>query len=538
MSKRSIVLIISAFLLIWVVSHIPGIRYGTTDLPLHQSYVGDEQSPVNGALHMLQEKSLLGLRNKWTVYYGPTFSTLAILSVLADAAVKFVKAEIKSANDYKHSILFDWGGIVVGIRTTALLFATIFLLALYHFFKPRQEDNFSYDALIVTSLMAINFYFFEYSHFFKHWIFIISALGIQWLTLKKIVEGGEKKWWILHATAVIFAAGVSYISLANLIMWVPHLVGWIRNRDWKRLCSFGRMTYAIVIAVLLIILWHPIILFRYFSMAGIGADVANTLGAQNPFNISFESISYYSTLVGLNHLALLLAGAVLVVSLWKTRIYAQKYTWVILLPGIFSFIFFAPAPHHEGRYMLPTVVALVVFVGYLLLEYKRQAYSKKVLYFVYILLAINALYHLAHIGKWMSVYADGPAEKTMLETVVERSSAGKKSILLVQSYIAGHIHTLEAYERYANTHGKSGLNLYKEILSRPLPREYHPIDATYVREEYYRSHPELLQKYDQVVLLNTPRKEKNEINQFDYIDENIFRIWRYREVLPNYIFVK
>jgi len=539
MKHHKIYVFVVALVLLWGCLHIPGIIYGTSQLPLHQSYVGDEQSPVNGAFHILESKSLFGLRNVWTVYYGPVFSVLALPAVIADAGIKYLKGDIHSAQDYKQSVLFDWGNIVIFCRIISVLFAIGFLCALYYFFKSSIKKSFSKEALLMVSLLAVNYYFFEYSNFFKHWIFAMSALGMQWLSLKYILEDKGKKWWIIHVIVTLFAAGVSYVSLSHLIIWIPVIVSWIRRKEWTKFIPLIRMFYTVIMGMLLIIWWHPVILFRYFSMVGIGNEnVGNSLNLQNPLLVSGGSLLYYCTLVILNCLPLIIAGILLVIALWKEKIYARLEVWIIALPGIFYFILFAPAPHHEGRYMLPTIVSLVVLVGYLYIEYRKLQRSQIYTRWVVGLLILYALFHAIHIAGWIGVYSQGPGEQAMIHHVLSVAKEGKTHALIVQGYIAGHVHTLEAYKNYALSHDKGNLSLYKEILSTPSPTGVDLLDATYVPFDQYEKDPSIAKDFDQVVIMNVPRKDLGELNQFDFIDESIMRIWHARDLLPSYTYLK
>lgn len=537
MNPKKIKIAVLVLVVVWCASHIPGIIYGTQNLPLHQSYVGDEQSPVNGAFHILEEKSLLGLRNVWTVYYGPIFSIVAVPAVLYDAGIKYINGEVRTAEHYKNSVIFDWGKIVVAARFIAVIFSVAFLFAIYYFLKPNKKDGFFVNGLIVVILLASNYFFFEYSHFFKNWIFAVSILGSQWLSLKKILDDGKVRWWVIHGAATIFAAGISYVSLGQLVMWLPVLIGWIRHRNWQMFIPFARLAYSIGISMLLIILWHPIILFRYFSMVGVGSEnVANTFGQQNPVMISAGSLAYYGTLIVLNLLPLIVAGIILLVSLWRKKIYARSEFWIILLPGVFYFVMFGPAPHHEGRYMLPTIISLVILIGFLFVEYKKEASSKFVLNTVYVLFGLYLIFHLACIGKWIHIYSQGPIEKEMLSRVLERSKRGEDKVLLVQNYIAGHVHTREAYAKYARDFNKEKFDLYKEILKAPLPQDLEHLNATYVIKKDYESNPDLAKDFDQVVVFNNPRP--SDMNQFDFVDEKIYRIWKYWDVMPSYTYIK
>ena len=63
-NRLIIPLVLGIVLALWAGAHTAGVLYGTKDIPLHESYIGDEPSPVHGALHMLDKKSILGLRNE------------------------------------------------------------------------------------------------------------------------------------------------------------------------------------------------------------------------------------------------------------------------------------------------------------------------------------------------------------------------------------------------------------------------------------------------------------------------------------------
>ncbi|MES3031008.1 MAG: hypothetical protein V4697_01185 [Patescibacteria group bacterium] len=528
-----------AIVLIWTLAHIPGLIYGIKNLPLHASPIGDEQAPINGAFHILQEKSLLGLRNKATAYYGPLFSVIAIPAVLFDAGLKYVKGEVHNALEYKQSLLFDWGMIAFAARCISVMFSLVLLIALYYFLKPQGSKGLSFITLSALLLISFNYYFFEYSHFFKHWIFMIFALSLEWLSLKYILEGRGKKWWIIHWGAVTFGVGISFFSGMSLIMWLPVLVRWIRTKNFDSLKNFARLTYSIIISTILIIWWHPSTFLRYLGTAGVeGVDYHGTAGVQSIFDFSQTSLPYYSTLILLNLLPLLLAIALFFWAGHKEKIYKRIEVWIILLPGIVNFLFFLPPAHHEGRYMLPTILSLLLLGAFLWVHYRSALRTQLLRVSVYSLLMFYLIFNTAHIVGWIIAYAQGPLEQKMVAHVLEKSQEGKTNILLIQHYIAGYPHTKEAYVRYARDYNKERFNLYQEILSSPLPTDIPLLNATYMTEKAYRENSKIIEKYDQAVLLEIPRKELREINQFDYIDENITRIWRYHDLMSTYTYLK
>jgi len=538
MNKKKVTTgVILGLIVFWLALHIPGIMYGTKQLPLHQSYIGDEQSPVNGALHILEDKSLLGLRNVSTLYYGPVFSLVILPAVLIDAGIHYISGAVRSAEDYKNFILYDWGGIVIWGRIIAVLFSLFGLLAVYKFLEgEKNRYGFNTAALIGTGLLAVNFYFFEYSHFIKHWIFIVTALLIELWTLRRIVEGCGSKWWILHALAALFAAGISIISLGYLVMWIPVLVKWLRASETAQLRRFARLVYSIIIGVLLIVLWHPYVITRYLGFLGLGGDFGGGLGdTQNPLGVGAGSADYYGTLIGLNHLPLIIVLLVFFVTLWKTRIWAKWQVWAITLPGILNLLLFVPAEHHEGRYMLPTIVCMIVLVGYLYGEYVRKPQGRVSKIIIGTLLVSYVLFHMVHIGKWIDVYSRGPVEESTIEKVLQNAASGKQRTLFVQAYIMGYPHTKEAYTTYMKDFNKGGINLYSEILKAPDPTSAPLLDATYITLGQYEKDTAITEKFDQVWVRHEPRVE---LNQFDYIDENITRVWWYDELMPQYSRIK
>ena len=101
---------ISALCLFWGILHIPGIVYGTQNTPLHISYMtADEQSPINGALHILESRSLQAVRSATALYYGPIFAIVAVPAVAADFIVKLVYGMVSGAQSYKDLVVWNWG---------------------------------------------------------------------------------------------------------------------------------------------------------------------------------------------------------------------------------------------------------------------------------------------------------------------------------------------------------------------------------------------------------------------------------------------
>lgn len=529
-------LIVGVLLAIWMAAHYAGIMYGTTNVPLHISYVGDEQAPVNGALHILEDKSPLGLRNHRNVYYGPIFSMIALPAVVGDFVYRVVHEGVRSASDYKHVILFDWGGIIRGLRLTALVAALIALWFAYRIFMSPSlaiVSNRMY-ALCGTSLIALNFYFFEYSHFYKHWIFLLACLLGQLYYAIRIREsnGVRTSDWVLHGIFSVVSFGINYFSALYLVAYLP-----LAYRMWKVGGAARRLLMwyigAIVGAGALVVAWHPYALIRYFGFVGTGSMAGKLNNIQNPFVLSGASVIYYLKVVVLNHLALVGAGAVLTVVFVRHKVRGQGW-WFYMLGSIMvaTAILFVPAEHHEGRYMLPVILMLLVGIGSALIHYLNTPTMRSRAYTVVLatLLGAYLVFHVVHIGKWIVVYQAGPPEQAMIARALELER-DQRPILLVQNYIAGYPHTRDAYRIYAHQTGKGEVNLYQELIQAPRP-SIQLLNARYVFIRDFDANPHVLDQYAHAIRVYEPRQ--GELNQFDYMDEDLLRLWYYDELMPRY----
>ena len=162
-SAVGIVLLHLTLLGMWIFLHAAIIFFGSNNVPLHSAYIGDEQSPVNGALHVLNDVSLGSLHNLETLYYGPIFALLAIPGVLMDALVFFLTEGSVNPQAYQTNLLYDWGGVTVWIRSIALIFSYLGLVGLYKVLttktvNPQKSKNL---AILGVILLATNFYFLE-----------------------------------------------------------------------------------------------------------------------------------------------------------------------------------------------------------------------------------------------------------------------------------------------------------------------------------------------------------------------------------------
>ena len=530
------------FLGVWVCAHVPGLTYGAFNIPLHMTYVGDEQVSVNSALRVLNEKSILAFRNREMQYYGPMFVAIDTPGVAFDFVWKYVTGVVSSPEEYKRYIVWDWGGIIRAVRVTAILSMLFGLVVVYKLANTAtlNPSRNRYVPYLVTGLMAVNYFYFEYSHFSIHWAYVIPCLFLAWYTLVRIQETeGKLVWcWFVHGAAVVVSFGVSYFSLIFLSMWWPTLWGMWRE---KNRALFVRWISAMIvtgIACALIVWWHPYAFLRYLSFVGIGADMHHLGDTQNPFVMTNPSWIPYIWQIVINNLGLVAVFILLILVLWRrTHLWRSAVLWTILWPGIMNYFLFAPAEHYEGRYALPTIVALVIASGYLLSVYlaHTELHTRLVSIMLVTFLAWYTGFHLVHDTLWMHIFAQGPIEQEAVQTVLELQKTGAP-VLIVNSYIFGYPHTKDSYHAFAEHRKFGDIPLYREIYAHPLPSGRPILDARYMFLKDFDANPRVLNEYKHAVLLFRPRS--TDWNQFSYFDEDIVSNWYYRELSPTYIVIK
>lgn len=538
MSKR-IKIYLAVLFVGWCLSHISLLLYGSNNVPLHISYVGDEQAPVNGALHILNDKNPFALRNLRTVYYGPLFSMVALPGIIWDFGEKVITGEVHSSQEYKESILFNWGGIIWKDRVTALLFGFlgIFFLAKLLTTKTINPSQKDFPVYLGTLLLFFNFYYFEYGAFFKHWVFIISTAIIQYYLLIRLEESGyKKKYWVWSAILFAFGFGISYVSAFFQVMWTPLLIKWLKERNTREIKMFIYYILAILVAISVIVAWHPHAFRRLLGM--VGGDITGTSIAQYTSEQQYKGFSfvYYGSIIVTNSFPLLLLWVTLCFT--KVRLlYKKWWTWSSLAPALVYFIIFGCISDHESRYVLPTLILFLVHIVTLFVYYLSQ-YSQEDNRLIKItaitLCTFTIVFNAVHIRQFMSIYSDGPIEKQVISQILNIQGTNDR-ILMVNSYILGHIHTPEAYRDYTKNTNKENINLYKEIMKTPLPQDLTPLNVYYALPTDFDKNPGISREYNHVIMQYRPRVE---INQFDFFDENILRLWNYYDYSPHYFFLK
>ncbi len=527
--------------LLWLLMHMPGLMYGSGKVPLNVGYVGDEQVSVTSVLHVLQDKSLLAFRNEEMQYYGPLFVILDMPGVLGDFAWRYVTGVIDSPESYKQFMIWNWGGIVKGIRLTAMLSMLAGLYAVYRLAATTtlNPSGVRWIPYLVTLLLGSNYYYFEYSNFATHWAYVLPLLIVQLYSLVRIGEtqGVEKKYWVVQVVSAVVSFGVSYMGMIFLVMWVPLVWRMWQEKDRAFFTKFVYCMSTIAIGYGLIVWWHPYAFIRYLSFLGIGEALHNQGDAQNPFALGQTSLGYYSVLIILNNLGLALALLVLAVRLWRVHIVRSPVVWMLLLPGIVNFCMFGFSAHHEGRYMLPTLVVLIVLCGYLVSKYfaHPSVRSRRTTLVIGTLLVWYVLFSVVHIGRWMYVFSQGPIEQEGIRTTLDLQKTGAP-VLVINSYIMGYPHTADSYRAFA-LHRKFGdVPLYTAFYEHPLPSDHILLDARYEFLTEYQKHPRMILDYPHVILHFRPRP--TDWNQFSYFDEDITRNWYYRDLSPRYLVIK
>jgi hypothetical protein len=535
-------LIIIGLLLLWIVLHLPSLMYGTSDVPLHMSYIGDEQSPVNGALHILQDKSLFAIRGLHTVYYGPFFSVIAIPAVLADAGLRFAEGYIHSATDYMHFILWDWGGIIVFARIIALV-ASFF--SLYGFFlllttktvNPRGKKWIPWLGVL---LLGGNTLFFEYAGYFKHWVFVLLALSFELYYLIRIVEEPKvKKYWIMSAVWFVFGFGVSYLNSVFLCLWLPVLVLWVRRRAWNHLMMWGWYIAGIILAGIALIAWDSYPFIRLIGLqkedlTGAAVSAFTTEGVSKG-----HSFLYYGSILFYDNLALLFAFITMLVATGKRWI-TRHWTWVPIVGGVFYFALFGALSHHESRYILPLlfcIVTAIVFLIALFADEEPQTMSSRMRRWVNILLvtciAWSVVFNLVYTIRWSYLESKGPDERAIINTILgyEQQKPSAKT-LVIASYLLGYPHTAAAYADFATRYHKSDFNLYKVLLTTDAPKYLTALNAYYVMPGTPLT-ASTTRGFDHVIYEYSPSQALH--LEPDYLDVDLARLWYAGYVAPKYI---
>ena len=496
-------LIHACLLTLWLLIHLPAIYYGTHQLPFHTSYVGDEQSPLTGALQIVQTQNPLTIYNLSSLYYGPLFAVAAIPAVVGDYVIEGVKQGNFDATWYKNHVLYDWGGILWKMRVIALLVSYLGLLALYRILttKTVNPQRSQILALVGTALLATNFYYFEYGGFYRHWVFIMVPILWQLYFLIKIEEHPEKtnRYFAYQALLAAAAFGISYVSLLSQVILLPVIIKYLRTFD-KKLRN-GLVVYATVLTGVggVLAAWHPYEIVRYFSI--FTSDILRV--GTNEYSIAAGdtawSFGYYWQVLFANHVSLMIALGILLLSIKLiSPVLRSILVSCLLLAGVY-FAIVGPHSIHVSRYMLPVIMMLIVAVAILLVRlYPTVSRVQKIS--LWILLSTYVLYHVISIGFWLVMTSQGPSERFDINQILAlQSESLEAEFIVARSQMFGWPHTIDSYQQFATEY---------ELGDRPQFQGYFDStspDTSLLRMNYSsRSDLGIIAGFDYLVLCENP----------------------------------
>jgi hypothetical protein len=541
---------ISALCLFWGILHIPGIVYGTQNTPLHISYMtADEQSPINGALHILESRSLQAVRSATALYYGPIFAIVAVPAVAADFIVKLVYGMVSGAQSYKDLVVWNWGGILIWGRIIALVVGFLGLLAVYELFltKTFNPSQKKWIAWAAATILGLNFLYFEYANFFRHWVFVMAILLWQLYILVRMIETDSKRkiYWISQAILTICSFGISYLGIIFEVIWIPILIKWIREKRWAYLKEFSLYVLSVVIGMTAIIWWYPLGFQKIFGLTGIISAPTAMSGRLNLTNtvVSSHSFGFYAQVIFNNNFLLIVAGLFLLGCLGRTKKIFNKYWfWVLFLPIALNYVIFSIPTHHESRYMLPTVVIGVVAVMALYSWAYEQYKEGQILFHLSgFLLCVSAILSCVQIIGWERMIMAGPPERReIIPQIISWQKADPSArILVFKDWPLGWVHTHEAYADYIKSTGKDTSDLWQYLLNAQPPKNIVPINV------YYRPSNSTTTKADQtifdhIVVFNFGHVDLQVWNGSpnDQFDLKPWTVWNYTAYQDTYTIIK
>lgn len=521
--------------IVWFVIHIPILNYGTEPLPIHAAYVGDEQGPINGALHILEEQNLLALRGAYNTQYGPLISLMAIVPAVLDFGQHVIKTGSFDPDSYKNSVIWNWTSILYFGRLLALSAGAAALCAVFLIVRRFGIESRQLNLVATSSvlLLALNWHFFEYSTYYRHWIFVVAILlwQIYFLVRLRQEEGKGFLSWAMVALLPILSFGVSYFGIFFQVLWLPILIEWIWKRQWVLLKKFLIHGLVVLFGGALIIAWVP---GPFYRAVGIGYGDISDQGVGEFVNEDYGSswsFSYYGEVVGANNIALLLALILIGFSLWRYRVSTD---WVMISSVAFAaisyFVFFSIQSHHEPRYILPAIVLLILLTGIGLALLHKQHWPSGLWMrnLIIGLLLFQVIFHSIHIVQASRIFASVVPEQAVLDKllpVLAKEGSGFK-VLALRDNPFGYPHSKESYDRYAKRFGFSDRGLFNTLETTAV----YPTDRPLLNFDYFSyfhlpvSEAPDLTDYDLIIARHRPN-EPDVPNDRDLIDVNIVNWW-------------
>lgn len=490
---------------VWIAVHYPVLHYGVGQVPIYKMYVGDEQSPIFGALHMLESRNPLGLRNLKLVYYPPLFSVLTLPAVGADVAYRFMINNVRSALDYKTALVLDWTSLLFFTRLISMFFSLLCLYGIWLLFKTETLNPNKNKWIPIVGLLAIalNFYFFMYSGFFRHWIFNCFSLVWQMYALVRINETGKKKYWYLLWAATTFGVGISFIPVFYQIMLLPLLVVWFRKKDYGKLKQLAYYLIGLAAAFAILFLWSP---YPYIKLLGFSDS------SSGPAQF-LPSLGFYLKVIVVNQPLLTLAALICLAGGLARKAWKDIRFWLLGLPMFVHLLFFSAIVHSEPRYILPFILLMyLAVISYLCAVGVGRKFG--VAQVVLAFLILETLYQGATVVRWSSLAWNGPKEIQAIEQI--RALPPTSTAIYIESKILGTIHDKDSLAGYASGCTDGSYDMLNFMQGLDIKERGLRIDYFCNRKT---SSGKPLEGYDYVV---TPMGDELTTN---YFEENLFRLW-------------
>lgn len=454
----------------WALAHWIIVSYGTQLVPLHSFYASsDEQAPILGVMHMLEDRSILAMRGHESVYYGPMFSVIAAPAVIADAARAYLAGYVKSAADYKVWFSFNWGSVLFLERWVSVIVGFIGLLYAWCLFNlsvinPKEKK---WVAGLGVALLATNFYYFLYSGWLRHWIFITVFLIMQIYYLIQINEREKKSDWIWMGALSFLGFGIAYVTLVLQIMWLPVLIIWFRKKDYSKIKSFIFYLTFLILSSVLCVIWNPTPYLRY-------ASLSKTAGLQ--FHLwSQPSLYYYLKIIIFNQPFLTFAFLLTVIfGAIGQKQYKKYWFWSILLAGLAHLIFFSANVHAEPRYVMPATIAFILLAIGLTAHWSATDTRRRMFHVLVILFGLEIAWQSTNSFLWSYAAVKGPEDKPLIAWLY--SLPPEKKVLVDAWHFMGAAHDKKIIKEYSDTRfGGKPLSNMLTYFSQTDPPSWTPV---------------------------------------------------------------
>lgn len=472
-SRRAKSILIGLALLgIWCAAHVPAIGL-FAHVPFVSAVIGDEPSPMYGALAILNEKSPLGLRNLPQLYYGPVFAAMAVPAIVFDAATSFIVDGVRTPDAYRSLLIRDMAGPLVAMRWITVLVGFLALYGAYCLFKLSRfnPDKQAWWPWFMVLAIAIDPFFFKYSHFYRHWVFIIAVLIWNIVFATRLADKPEdKKAWLGLWVTNIFGFGISFISLLYQAALLPAVWNWLRKKNKKTLSYFAGYCAALIAGVAAIVAWNP---FPYLRLVRMGTES----GTGHTLHFDFPSLLSYASYLFNNYAFVIVLVIGLSVAGWTVARERMKAWWgIAILPALSHLAFFAASETNPPRYLMPIFITLwIVLIGCLASLWPwltKKRFEKPVLVLVLVTVVISGLQS----ARWSWLASQPQPEERLIETL--RETSARSSVLYVGRLLPAW-HDPSSYKNYAEACLNYEADLFKDMAAMspldgidPLYMEY------------------------------------------------------------------